>query len=242
MTAVILDGGKPKYDYLSPEKARETAAYFTENLIKALIGSNYIDDVILVTKQATAFQYPGLKVVMTDAEHSLVDNISAALANANKASGRLLFCTSDIPLVGSDLIDQFVDEADGLTADIIYPIIPKETINRFASEAKRTFINLKDGSFTGGNIFLVSRNGLVKTLANIEYIYSVRKSPKKLVKILGILFIVKLLFRRLTVKQLEDKCSNLFSITCKTLISDHAELGIDVDKISDYEFAISKLQ
>lgn len=242
MVAVILDGGKPKYDYLPQEEAQKVAAYFIGNLISALDNSGKVTKIILVTKSAIDLKSPKLKICGTTADASLVANINKSLTYVNSKDGKVLFCTSDIPLVNTELIDIFIEDATALNADIVYPIIPKEAVVEFSNAMKRTFINLRDGSFTGGNVFLVSTDGIKKAIPNVEYIYSIRKNPKKMVKTLGILLIVKLLFRRLTIKRLEEKCSQIFGVTCKALTTRHAEIGIDVDKNSDYEFVTTMLR
>lgn len=242
MVAVILDGGKPKYDYLPPEEGQKIASFFIKNLVSALDNSKSVKEIVLVTNTTTEINSPKLKICETTAENSLVENINKSLAYVNSEDGKILICTSDIPLVSSELVDIFVNEATALDADIVYPIIPKEAILEYSSTMKRTFFNLKDGSYTGGNIFLLTIDGLKKAIPNVEYIFSIRKNPKKMVKTLGILLIVKLLFRRLTIKRLEEKCSQILGVTCKALTTRHAELGIDVDKQSDYEFVTTMLR
>lgn len=237
MKAFVMDGGKSKFDYLGTEEEKKLRKTLLNRIVRTLKESKNIDETILVTTFNDAAElykdFPSLKIVKTDTDKSLTDNIKLALKYVNNLDGYAVFCSSDIPLIDAKLVDKFVKQSLELNADIIYPVIPRKDILRLSGKAKRTFINLKNGSYTGGNIFFVNLSVLKNVIPNIELIYSIRKSPKKLVKTLGLLFIVKLILRQLSIEGLEKRCTQLLKARCRALITSDAELGMDVDKESD---------
>lgn len=237
MKAFIMDGGGSKFSYLGVEKEKDLRTNLIRHIAKALGESKSVDEIILITAfeghVRLADEFPGMKIVKTGQDKSITDNLKLALKYVNNFDEHAIFSSSDIPLIDAESVDKFVKQSLELDTDIIYPVIPKKYTLRLSKNVKRTFINLKDGSYTGGNIFLVNLNILEKVMPNIDLIYSLRKSPKKMVKTLGLLFILKLILRQLSVKELEKRCTDLLKVRCRALVTSDAKLGMDIDKESD---------
>lgn len=236
MKAFILDGGKSKFAFLGAEEEARLKETLVSKVIKALEDSGYVDEIILITTfegVPTGDRFSKIKIVRTTAGKSITDNIKLGLGQINNHKEHALFCTSDLPLINGKLIDKFIKQSLELCADIVYPVIPRKSVERLSKNTKRTFINLKNGSYTGGNLFLVNMAVLKNIMPNIELVYSLRKNPKKIVKTIGILFIIKLILRQLPIKELEKRCTDLLKAKCRALVTSDAELGMDVDKESD---------
>jgi hypothetical protein len=59
-------------------------------------------------------------------------------------------------------------------------------------------------------------------------------------QMLGIKIIIKFIIRRLSIKDVEKKISNMIGHNCKALIVEHPEIGFDVDKPSDLKMMKEK--
>ena len=115
---------------------------------------------------------------------------------------------------------------------IYYAVIPKEACLKRFPDAKRTFGTLTDGTFTGGNLMLIKKEVVINSQELGREIFALRKSPFGLANWLGWSFIFKAVFRKLTLKAAEERVSEILAPS-KAIITQHAGIGMDVDKPSD---------
>ena len=99
----------------------------------------------------------------------------------------------------------------------------------------------KEGLFTGGNIMMMDAEVIPAALAKGREIFAKRKKPLELVKMLGVGFIFKFLFHRLTLADVEERGSLVVGFNGKAVVSAYAEIGMDVDKPEDYQLACKYL-
>jgi hypothetical protein len=85
---------------------------------------------------------------MTDAR----DNLLHFLDDNNN----VVICTCDIPMVSNKAIEDFVNQCCEKRADIGYPIIEKSLNDIKYPGARRTYVKMRDGTYTGGNIIYAS--------------------------------------------------------------------------------------
>ena len=147
----------------------------------------------------------------------------------------LLIATADIPLITSEALEDFLQKCYPYDIEFYYPIVRKEVCENSFPGVKRTFVKLEEGSFTGGNIFLVNSTIIEPNLPILKQFIDSRKKPLKMVSMLGAGFLLSGLAGRLSIAQLEKRFSGLFNLKAKAIISDYPELGFDMDKPEDLE-------
>ncbi|NLM41879.1 MAG: NTP transferase domain-containing protein [Firmicutes bacterium] len=167
---------------------------------------------------------------------SLQENIFLALDKLDKKNNILLI-TSDIPLVHAEAIDDFVERCAELPGDVYYALISKEANQQMYPESQRTYFTLKEGCFTGGNVLLASPQAIINSRWVMDQVFSQRKKPWKLVRMLGLVFILKFLTKRLSMGELEKRASSILGYKGVFIITPYPELGTDVDKPSDLALA-----
>jgi GTP:adenosylcobinamide-phosphate guanylyltransferase len=148
---------------------------------------------------------------------------------------------ADIPLITPEALNNFLTMVCDDTIDIYYPVVPKEIIQDRFPCAERTYVNLKEGIFTGGNLFLINPDIVEVCSEKGQEFVNLRKSPIKLCKLLGLPFVIKFLLHRLSMNEVECKVSSLMNIKGAGVISSYPEVGIDVDKPSDLELVIKEM-
>ncbi|MBO6038596.1 MAG: hypothetical protein J6P17_01400 [Acidaminococcaceae bacterium] len=67
--------------------------------------------------------------------------------------------------------------------------------------------------------------------------FALRKNPLKLAAWLGVSVIVKLLFRQLSLADVEAKVSALFGYRGRAVITEYACIGTDLDKAEEWPLA-----
>jgi molybdopterin-guanine dinucleotide biosynthesis protein A len=169
-----------------------------------------------------------------------IDSLLNALEVLNP-QGNVLIATCDIPLLTTDSVADFLKKCSKKQADFYYPIIPKEDNDRLYPGVKRTYIRFKEGTFTGGNLFLINPRIVKKAAPKARAFVENRKSPFALARLVGWRFLVRFLFRSVTLKETEEKVSRIFGIKGAVVISPFPEVGIDVDKPSDLALVREKI-
>ena len=153
--------------------------------------------------------------------------LEAALALAPRSP--VLVTTADLPWLRAAALDDFLAAAAG--AALAYPIVRKETALAQFPEQQRTFVKLKDGRFTGGNLMLLSPEMVPVLLPFTERAYQGRKNPLALARLFGLDFIVKLAAGQLSLKAIEARATRILGLPVRALETPHASIGADVDKL-----------
>ncbi|GMA15916.1 hypothetical protein GCM10025871_22470 [Deinococcus metallilatus] len=176
---------------------------------------------------------------------TLLSNLEAgveALAEAGLAPGeRVLVVTADIPLATPGQLAEVLDAAPPEAA-LVYPVVRRSDCERAFPGVKRTYASLREGTFTGGNIFLLDPRLIGQFLPRLRAVLAARKAPLKLAALIGPGILLKLLTRRLTVRELENRVSALLGVPARALITGHAAIGTDVDKDADLRLAEAHLK
>ncbi len=158
-------------------------------------------------------------------------------AGAHPAADWVLACTGDIPFLTAGAVSGFLRECRRREADFYYPIITRQDAEARFSGVKRTYARLRDGVFTGGNLFLVRRSIIGEVLPKAEDFIRLRKKPLAMAWLVGPGFLFAYLLGFLTIAMVERRISGLVGYRGAAVNSDYPEIGVDVDKISDLALA-----
>jgi len=217
--ALIMINGKPMIDYI----------------VDALKNSENIDQIIVVGPEKELSPYIGKKVrKILNPGNSILENMESGF-NFFDSNDNLLLLTSDIPLITPEAIDEFLKICTERKAYIGYPLITKENIMKKYPETKRTYVTMKEGIFCGGNIVFFKPEVFFQQKKLIKELFENRKSTWKYVKILGLKFIFKFIFKTLTLEEVERRVTGIIGYNSIAVMISHPEVMIDLDKISDLE-------
>lgn len=239
MNAIILAG----------EKKGEIKENELENKALLKIHGKYMIEYVLdsvkkvpqIQKVAIVGEKEQLKTALGDradyiiqGTSSIVENIMMALEIFDEDE-EILVLTCDIPLITPEALEHFIKSAREKNVDFCYSIVEKRTNDDKYPEAKRTYAKLKEGEFTGGNVFYFKPKIKDRCKEFVDEMLKHRKNPAKMARILGIIFLIKLLLGILTIDAIKKKCDKLLNINAGVVISPYPEIGNDVDKKSDLE-------
>ena len=164
---------------------------------------------------------------------SLLDNLMLGLRSLETYRS-VLVMTSDIPLITDVILASTIQECQKDDAECYYPIVAKSLMEKKYPGGKRTYVPMKEGHFTGGNIFLVSPKALLRNEKVFQRVIEDRKNPLKLAGLFGFSFILKMLLGILDLPGLEKKATQILGVTVKAVKSPNPEVALDVDKEKDY--------
>ncbi len=248
LDAVVLAGSRNdgplkecspvKYEALIPIGSRAMVEY----VVEALLGTRRIRRVLVVGPAAGLAALPaGARMSIVDSDGGMMENIEAGLKQL-PGEKRVLLATSDIPLLTSGAVDNFLSLCGDMSGDLYYPVIEKNLVENIFPATRRTYVRLKEGVFTGGNLFLINPAVYKRCVEDGRKIIDLRKSPIGLCRILGVTFLVKYICRMLTLTDAEKKVSQLLGIRGTVVRSAFPEVGVDVDKPGDLELVLKVLR
>lgn len=222
--ALLNINGRPMVDYV----------------VEALDGSRYIDQIMLVglPELVQYVSYSRCRVIPADGD--LIDNLLDGLKEVSDDE-LVLIASSDIPMLTTAAVDDFIAEALQREAAIYYPIVSKEVTERRFPGVKRTYVRLREGVYTGGNLLLIYPEIINRIIPIARYAVAKRKQPLQMCRLLGWQFVLRLLLGRLSLGEAQQRVSEILELPVMAVVSEYAEIGTDVDKPSDLELAVESL-
>jgi len=250
MNVIVLAGDKKvNPDVVDNSKQNEATAkihnkallklkdkYMIEYIIDTLRKSSMIDKIAVVGPKERLTPILGNKVdYIIESTDSIVTNALLALEHFEEEQ-QVLIATSDIPMLTVEALDDFINRSINAKADLCYSVVDKKINDKKYPEVKRTYARLREGKFTGGNIFMFNPAAKDKCKDFVERMLEYRKSPAKMAMVLGFGFLLRFALGMVTIESVQKKCEKLLGIKGAVIISEYPEVGNDVDKISDIQF------
>lgn len=167
----------------------------------------------------------------------LFDNLRLVL-EPFKNDDAVLLVSSDIPMITGEMLDDLIAECKKRGGDLCYPIVERKYNEELFPDIKRTYVKLREGSYTGGNVFYFNPEIIETCAAFAQKFLEYRKKPWKSAKLLGLDFLLAFFMGRLTIDRLERRFSDLIGIEGHAVVTPFAEVGNDVDKSSDVDIVI----
>ncbi len=227
--ALVPLGGRPMVNYV----------------LGALRASGLVDHIVVVGLTSGEVNLEDDQLHFVDSVGGLVDNIFAGLyklQEINPLVNKFLLVSSDIPLITPESIQGFVESCGNQEADIYYAVVEEKTMEARFPNSKRTFVPFKNGRYSGGDILLVD---VAAAAGNIDLARSLtgsRKNYLEQARLIGFSFIIKFLLRLMTVQEAGKQAAAKAKLNGEAVDIPFAELGMDVDKLHQYEMIKSYLE
>ncbi|HNX92147.1 MAG TPA: nucleotidyltransferase family protein [Syntrophomonas sp.] len=249
--AIILAGGESSSDL------KKIAPYDNEALIiignypmiyyvyKALRSSGQINKIVVSgpVESIKAILPRDERLIFVNGGENAIESFAHAVkAMDNKGiSSKVLIMPTDIPFITKEAIEDFLKRCETSDDDFYYPVTRKEVNEKKFPGVQRTYVRLREGTVTGGNLFLIRSAVIDKSLEMGLKLVERRKNPLAMARLFGFSLAVKYVFGKLSIDMAEERFYKILGIKGKGIISPYAEIGVDVDKPSDLELAQDKL-
>ena len=185
-------------------------------------------------------QVDGADIVLPSGP-SMVDNIRVGVEALGDGE-RICSVCADIPFLTADAIDDFVDRGRKSGGELVYPIISRESCEAQFPGMRRTYLKTAEGTFTGGNVTLISGDLVRNNWELISQSYAARKHILRLAGLIGWGVLVRVIVGQvlpssLKLASLEQAAGRVLGARAVALQTDFAGIGADVDKPDDFEAA-----
>ena len=242
VTAIVLGGGNSddavaaRFGVAVKALAIIAGQPMAAHVLRALRGAE-VERIVYVGPVTPALE--GLIDTHVAARGTMLENLQVGLAAIGDA-GRVLVATADIPLLTSEAVRDVLNRDSG--AGLVYPVIDMLDSQAMFPTGKRTSAKLKEGRFTGGNLFLLEPRLVNDFLPRLEFVLDNRKNVLRLAGMFGLGTLFKLALGTLQIAELEASVSRILGVPAKALITKYAEIGFDVDKLEDIAVVLEKLE
>jgi GTP:adenosylcobinamide-phosphate guanylyltransferase len=229
---VVLAGGRPDPALTGSMQPKAFAPVggraIVERVLGALRATPRIGRIALVGPRPLPPAVAALVNVPVEAPGELLANVAAGLAALGDDSP-VLAAAADIPLLTPRAVDAFLAAAEALDADVAYGIVPREDVVREFPGVRKTFVRLRDGTFTGGSLVWMRPPAFQRARALIEQAVRARKRPWDLARLFGPWALLGLATGRLRIAELEAHVTRVAGLRARAAICRCPEIAIDVD-------------
>lgn len=242
MRAVVLGGGRPDDPLAAAHKVPVKALVplagrpMAWHVLRALRGGG-VEEIVYVGP-TTPELTPLVDAALPDAG-GMLENLAAGMA-ALPGNPRVLVATADVPMLTGEAVRDLLARDPG--AGIVYPVVPAADALAAYPGGRRTFARVREGRFTGGNLFILDSGLLAAAMPHLREAIARRKSPLALASMIGWGTVLRFLAGALTIPELEARVSDIIGVPARALITRHAEVGADVDRPEDLETARRALE
>ncbi len=232
--AVVLAGGRPDPGLTGQALPKAFAPLrgraMVEWVLDALRSTPRIGRITLVGPDPLPAAVAARADLSVRERGGLLENAAAGLA-ALAADGPVLVAAADIPLLTPRAVEAFLDAAASIDADVWYPAVPREDVERMYPGAAKTFVRFRDGAFTGGSVILLRPEAFHRARPHIEWAVRARKRPWELARLFGVATLVGLATGGLRIADAEARAERIAGIRARAVICRYPELAIDVDRL-----------
>ena len=244
LDAIVLTGGRDNHNPLLAGTSLKSKVLLpiggtpmVASVIEAIAGSSFETRIHVSTND------PDVRTLQTSAPFAVLPGESSAVNSFLKSLERLenpewvLFVCGDHPLLTSEMIDYYVEEAMERKLGFSAAVVNRSVVQKHYPGSRRTYFEVKGGAYSGGNMYLIDARAFK---ANSEFLHGIdqnRKAPWKSIKFLDIPTIIGFLFRQLDIHQVTGRASRLVGCQTGVVVMPWAEACMDVDKLSDKEIA-----
>ena len=138
-------------------------------------------------------------------------------------------------MLNTRITDHFCRHARKSGCDVVIGIARHDMVRKAYPQTRRTATKFADGAYCGCNLFafLTPR---ARTAADFwRQVEAQRKSPLRVIKVLGWTTVIRFLLGRLTLADALKRISSRLGFKAGAVILPFAEAAIDVDSIDDRE-------
>ena len=222
------------WEALVPIAGRPMGGY----VVAALAGARSVDRVVVAGPAALGV---GRAEVVAPGER-VTDTLQAALAAASPApDDEVVIAAGDAPLLSAAAVEELLATCRRRGLAFGYPIVSRRDCEARFPGVRRTYVRLREGAFTGGNLFYVQARVMPRCVELLEWVHANRKHPLRLAGMLGWGTVLALATGTARLARVERAGSRVLGAPAAAVPMRDAGVGVDVDDAGDLELCRAAL-
>ena len=147
----------------------------------------------------------------------------------------VLLTTADHALLTPAMVDHFCREARRSGCDVVAGVARYELIAAAFPGSRRTVTRLRDDGYCGCNLFAFLTPHSRRAADFWKQVEQERKKPLRIVKVIGIMAVLRYLAGRLTLAQALAGLTRRMGLRAGVVVMPFAAAAVDVDKVEDLQ-------
>jgi molybdopterin-guanine dinucleotide biosynthesis protein A len=208
-----------------------------ERVVEALQASSFVEDVLVVGIEAEAAARAGTQfgkpLTMLPDHGSMIANIlvGAEWFRRNRPEAKVVLgCSADIPTITGQIVDEFVETCRPWDKAVYYNFVTRDKLEGRFPRSRRTYSRLGGYEVAGGDMAIARVEVAERNRELIETLTGARKQPWRIAGIVGLRFLLKFLFHRVTFADVEATAERILGAPVKIILDGPPELAMDADK------------
>ena len=243
MDALVLSGGtieRERFEELDREILRKAEI--------PLLGRSCLEWVLAGLRECSSIQrivvvgHPELARLplatygasLTPERQDITTNLGAGLEALGDASS-ILALSGDLPLVGFGVLDRALAQMP--EADLVFPIVEREHIDRAFPDRKWIYVKTQQGRFTGSSMALINGPAIRERWGWVERLLNARRSVPQLAAMFGARFAWGVFTGSLDLAFAEQRVGDILKMSARSAPVNLPEVAMDIDKFGDIELA-----
>lgn len=210
-----------------------------EWIVDAIEHCEKIRDIYIIGLSPEQFPDKRVTCIPHPAESKIVDKVQAWIDWYEENKGELpkyvVNANADIPLITSEAVDHFTEEALKKEADFVFALVEKDLMEAKFPNSMRTFTKFNDVTICGGDLFLYTPIDFDKVKEKVHKLQEKRKNFILQAIFLSPIKALKMVFKGIKLDEAETVFSRGMKMKGRALISPYAEIAMDIDKPEQYK-------
>ncbi len=253
MDCIVVAGGVPQaedllYEYTQgqPKALLDmNGRTMLERVVDALQSSRQVEEIVVVGLGSDMGQTFKRPVHHLPGQGSLIANTIAGInwvLQRKPDTQAVLASSADIPLLTGEIVDAIIEMCQPFDFGVYYNFVTRETMEARFPGSKRTFTKLKGVQVAGGDLGIIQPEVITDNPALWDAMSNARKHAWQIAREVGIMVLLKLLTRQLSIVDIEQLATRLTGKPAKVLLNPYAEMGMDGDKPHQIELLRAELK
>ena len=213
-------------------------------VLDALSGAQTIEHIIVAGLPPDCGLNARKPLTFIPNQGEMLENTRAGIFKAlelDSKSHHVLYVSSDIPAITSEMVDWVVNAAMQTDHDFYYNVITRQIMEARYPGSKRSFIRLRDSEVCGGDMNVIRTLTVTGNDKLWRRIIDSRKSALRQASLIGFDTLFLLLFHLITLEQGVRLASRRLGIAGRAVLCPYAEVGMDIDKPHQLEIVRADL-
>lgn len=241
-TAIVLAGQRPSGDPLADHfdasfKAliRIAGKPMLAHVVDALADTPAIGRIVVLAQDCRVMSALEEGRAQFVASGAGISSSIAAVAGTSAVPWPVLVTTADHPLLTSSTLTTFLEACTD--CDLAVGLVERGTLQRAYPGNRRTWLKLRDGQWTGANLFALKGPKVRVALSLWSDVEQDRKKAWTLIRRFGPRLAVRAATRTIGLRSALARAGARMGLTAKLVDLPFAEAAIDVDKPADHALA-----
>lgn len=248
-TAVVLAGSRPGRDRFAERFGTDLKALIpvagepmVVRPVRALLQSRGIGRILVLSQapdRIAAVLPNDARIELEESKDTIAETMLALIAD-KRLEWPLLVTTADHALLDRKTIDEFCAEASD--SDIAIGVVERSNLLRRFPDARRTWIRLRGGAYTGANLFALRSPRAAPAIDLWRSVEQDRKKAWRVISVLGPAVLMAAALRLVSLDAVLAQLGGRLALTVKAVRLSNPLAGVDVDKAEDHALAEAILE